>query len=267
MKIYLINHRVDRLKFQEKQFRSLGLKFHRFEVIPFKGDDTSLPFPIKNKLYWEEGNTLFLSSAQLSCFASHVNIWAEIESSQPAIILEDDAIIASCFRQLIKKLSALEDIDYINLETSPDSRALLPESHHQCHSLQKLAINTLCTAGYVLWPSGAKKLLVSAQRRADAVDLLIRENRALRSFQLIPAQIIQRQFLPSKEIHDFRISTIPGAINPPSRTVAMKWRRFKGRIFRCVRRIQVILKGGRIEVVAYWDGTIPEKNVLNSSHG
>ncbi len=257
MKIYLINQRVDRLKFQEKQFRSLGLKFHRFEVIPFKGDDTCLPFPVKRKLYWGGGNTFFPSPTELSCFASHVNIWAEIESSQTAIILEDDAIIAPCFRQLLKKLSALEDIDYINLETSPQSRALLPESHHQCHSLQKLAINSLCAAGYVLWPSGAKKLLVSAQRRPDAVDRLIRENRALRSFQLIPAQIIQQQFLPSKEIQDFRISTILSAINPPSRTFAMEWRRFKGRMIRAARRIQVIVKGGRFEVIPYWDGTNP----------
>ena len=256
MKIYLINQRTDRLKFQEKQFRSLGLKFQRFEVIPFKGNDTHLPFSVKNKLYWK-GNTFFPSSNELSCFVSHVNIWAKIEAGQPAVILEDDAIIAPKFSRILEQVSLLEDVDYINLETSPDPRTLLPESHHQCHSLHKLAINTLCTAGYVLWPSGAKKLLVSAQRRADAVDRLIRGNRQLRSFQFIPAQIIQSQFLSNKKIHDFQTSTILGAIDPPSRTIAMEWRRIEGRMLRTVRRIQVIVKGGRIQVIPYWDGTIP----------
>ena len=274
LKIYLINQRSDRLKFQEKQFRSLHLNFHRFEVIPFKGDDTYLPFPVERKLYWRDGNTFFPSPAELSCFASHVNIWAEIESSQPAIILEDDAIIAPCFRQLTKKLSTLENIDYINLETSPNPRYLLPRVHQKCSNLQKLAVNSYHSAGYVLWPSGARKLLRAARLRPNTVDQLIWECMTLKSFQLIPAQVIQLQFVPNRKTQNIRLSTIERPLETPPRTIAMEWRRLKCRMSRSIRKKQSTILGGRIEVVSYWDGTLPywdrtisEKKVLNSSHG
>ena len=256
LKIYLINQRSDRLKFQKKQFRSLGLKFQRFEVIPFKGDDTCLPFPVKRKLYWEGGNTFFPHPDELSCFASHVNIWADIESNQPAVILEDDATIAPVFGQLIEKLSTLENVDYINLETSPEPRHLFPRTHQRFCSLQKLAINTYHSAGYALWPSGARKLVRAAKRRPNSVDVLIRENLSLRSFQLIPAQVIQQQFLQSQKTQEFPLSTIRG-LQPPIRTMSMEWRRFVITQLRSLRKKQVYLRGGRIEVVPYWDGTIP----------
>ena len=257
MKIYLINQRADRLKFQEKQFRSLHLQFDRFEVIPFKGDSTRLPFPIKSTLYWEGGNTFFLTPTELSCFASHVHIWAEIENNQPAVILEDDAVIAPTFGRLLKKISTLEDIDYINLESSPEPRYLLPQFHQRCRSLQKLAVNNAYSAGYVLWPSGARKLLRAAKRRPDAVDMLIWECITLRSFQLIPAQVIQLIFLPNREIQEIPLSTISHPLNRPPRTFAMNWRRLKCRLLRSIRKKQVIVHGGRVEVIPYWDGTIP----------
>jgi glycosyl transferase family 25 len=117
-----------------------------------------------------------------------------LDSHQPALILEDDALLAHTVPALLDKLSSQTDIDLVTLEirarkkiVGRHSTPITPDLH-----LRALFQDRTGAAGYVLWPRGAQKLLAKAETGHVAIaDAFISSHYALKAFQVEPAAIVQ----------------------------------------------------------------------------
>jgi len=179
----------ERRKFQTKQFDSLGLRFEFLNAV--SSED------IKDDEYQELSFDWIrqLKISELACYKSHKKLWEAISISNiPTLILEDDALIAKDLKRLLEKLKKLKNIDLVNLENRGRKKIL--SSHNfelfDNYKTHKLLHDTTGAAGYVLWPSGAKKLLELEKRKGIALaDAQIFRCGNLNKLQIEPAPIIQ----------------------------------------------------------------------------
>ncbi|RZL04446.1 MAG: glycosyltransferase family 25 protein [Rubrivivax sp.] len=191
MQILIINlpRHSDRLAFQKAQMNRLGLHHQLVDAV----DAATLPDAVHQRLSltWERP----LRKAEVCCFLSHVNAWrAVVTSGQPALVLEDDAVLAEGAPLLLDRLQALKDIDLAVLEIRGRKkilgkrlRPLTPD-----FGLLDLFQDRTGSAGYVVWPSGAQKLLDKAHSGVAAPsDAFISSHYALRAMQVEPAAIVQ----------------------------------------------------------------------------
>ena len=191
MRILIINlpTHIDRLVFQKKQMARLGLSFELTHAV----DAATLPEETYKRLAgtWERP----LRKAEVCCFLSHRNAWQSVlDSGQPALILEDDAVLANTTPQLLAELSTLKDIDLATLEVRARKKIISKHGTPITPGLTLLALfqDRTGAAGYVLWPEGARKLLAKADSgRAGIADAFISSHYALRAFQIEPAPIVQ----------------------------------------------------------------------------
>ena len=177
--------------FKTNQLNSLNIEHQRLPayVISDKQDQ------IYQKLYktWQRP----LSIPEVSCFLSHKVAWEQvIENQQPMLILEDDAWLAPNFTPILKELSNLKDIDYVNLEvTGRNKKKLIEVSASNAFSnseLFRIYQGRSGTGGYVIWPAGAKKLLDKFKKGKIAIaDKFITSCHSLLAYQLEPAVLIQ----------------------------------------------------------------------------
>jgi glycosyl transferase family 25 len=191
MKAIVINldEATERMAFQHRQLKSLGIGYVRLSA----NDPSHQEFYEQYHNVWERP----LSYAEVSCFFNHKKVWEMIvEQDSPMLVLEDDAYLAQNTPNLLSKIQSIKHMDYLNLEARGNKQRKLIAKEQQ-YTFDEAAIFRLFqgrsgAGGYILWPSGAKKLLYKFnQEEVGIVDKFINASYELQAFQLEPAIIIQ----------------------------------------------------------------------------
>jgi len=192
MKAFVINldSATERMAFQKQQLQKLGIKFQRIPAYKIDSEDDDIFKKYHNT--WQRP----MSIAEVSCFFSHKKTWdLIIKNNEAGMILEDDAFLATDLNDILNDLQNKTDIDYVNLETRHKRRRLIAKNPKQKvgkSDLYKLYQGRSGAGGYILWPSGAKKLLLKIEREGIAIaDKFINSAYSLEAYQVSPAPIIQ----------------------------------------------------------------------------
>ena len=197
--IYIINldSSIQRLAFQQKQFEKLGLAFQRMPAISV--DEISESDYQQLGFGWQRP----LRKVEVACFLSHKNVWEQVVEDQvPALILEDDAVLANNLSVVLGRLELekLTGVDLINFEVRSRKKIISKTSVLKFKDLDvelfELYQDRTGAAGYLLYPSGAKKLLKRLEVTAPAIaDGFIYSAYELKALQVEPALIIQEDQL------------------------------------------------------------------------
>jgi len=190
LKIFIISLKNSkRREFQRKQFQKLNIDYEFIDAIS-SNDITENNF-LKLCNDWQRP----MKKSEVACYLSHQFVWKKvIESKIPTLILEDDTLISSDIYQLLKGFEKIEFCDLLNLANRGRKKFVSrrPIFSNANYSVFKLYLDTTGAAGYILWPSGAKKLLdCEASKGLALADAQIYNCRSLKSFQVEPSPIIQ----------------------------------------------------------------------------
>lgn len=192
MNIYIINLPKDkkRKSFQEKQLQAFNLTY---EIIPAMTiDNITKQTYEQHKNDWQRP----LRNVEIACYYSHKYLWQRIiNDNEAALILEDDALLSKCIPNILDDLSTLKHIDYINLEVVGRKKIVAKEFKTLPHcntQLYRLYLDRNGTGGYILYPSGAKKLLELEKKIGIGLsDAHINACYNLMAYQIEPAAVIQ----------------------------------------------------------------------------
>lgn len=190
MNTYIINlpSEQGRAAFQGRQFTRLKLGFTKVDAVTI--EDISSDFYQQVAYSWERP----LSYPEVACYMSHRKIWLRIlEEESPALVLEDDAYVCDDLPMLLDQLSKIE-ADYVNLETRGRKKILAARVERTigCYNLRRLYYGGTGAAAYVLWPSGAAKLLQKERQQGIALaDAQICRTSMTSAWQLVAAAAIQ----------------------------------------------------------------------------
>jgi glycosyl transferase, family 25 len=191
LNIFVINlsDAVERRQFQKQQLSELGLEYKILNAVSI--DDISNKTYTQHYYDWQRP----LRNTEVACYFSHRSAWNKIiKTNQPALILEDDALLSKCVPELLKSFTSKQNVDYINFEASGRKKFISKVGEGiVCNSkLFRLYQDRSGAAGYILWPSGAKKLLQYEEENGISLaDAQIAHCNSLVSFQIEPAHIIQ----------------------------------------------------------------------------
>lgn len=192
MKTYILNlpSALERRNFQTQQAQRLGL-----EAVFI---DAQTPADIPDAFFqahafsWERP----IKITEVACFMSHHLVWQKIAGSkEPALVLEDDAILAHNTPKLLACLAQRVDVDHVSLETRQRQKLLgrrfkPMDGLNAC--LHPLLQDRTGAAAYVLWPSGARALLAKFEQQGMGLaDAFISSTYELQSWQTVPAFAIQ----------------------------------------------------------------------------
>ncbi len=187
--IISLTNAEERRNFQQEQLSKLGLDFRFLDATSTNNiDKTTYKQHYKD---WQRP----LKETEVACYYSHRHAWDRvIQSNKPVLILEDDALLSKCIPSLLKDLSDKKNTDLINLENRGRKKFISRSGEAiTCGSkLLKLYQDRTGAAGYILWPSGAKKLIQCEKRKGIALaDAHITACNNLNSYQVEPSPIIQ----------------------------------------------------------------------------
>lgn len=193
MKTLIINQdkQTQRMAFQSNQLQSLEIDFQRVSAFELTGKDDQIYK--KHFDTWQRP----LSVTEVSCFFSHQKAWNIIVAeNQPMLILEDDAWLDSDTSSVLKVLSKLVDVDYVTLEVVRlNKKKLIAKKNTDSFcgvNLFRLYQGRSGAAGYVLWPSGARKLLsLTKENNIGLADKFIGSCYSLKAYQIEPGLVIQ----------------------------------------------------------------------------
>lgn len=197
MNILIINlpKSTERLAFQRAQFDRLGLNF---EVLAASSIvDISEEQYRQQAFGWERP----LKKVELACFLSHKRAWQKVlDDQKPYLILEDDAVLASCMSDVLLDLISLDQsVDMINLEVRSRKKILAKSPDFSIsHGVQlwRLYQDRTGTGGYIMFPSGAQKVLDKCLIEYPAnADAFLFSCYALKAYQAEPALLIQEDQL------------------------------------------------------------------------
>ncbi|MEZ5536100.1 MAG: glycosyltransferase family 25 protein [Thiolinea sp.] len=191
MQILVINlpESKDRLDFQQKQLDRMGLDYEIIRAVSTSYVHERVHHHLT--LGWNRP----LLRTEIACYFSHHKIWQMVvKRSQPALVLEDDALLSRHVPALLEALDNRNDLDIVNFEVHGNrktvgktAQTLLGE-----YKLLPLYQDPIGAAGYVIWPSGAKKLLEKAKTvPSGPADEFISVTYELNKYQLEPAAVIQ----------------------------------------------------------------------------
>jgi glycosyl transferase family 25 len=220
-----LNSATQRMEFQNAQLNQLGLKYERLVASRIE-NETDEKF-VKYHATWQRP----MSVAEVSCFFSHKAAWERvIEANSPMLILEDDALLADSVPNLLGELERQTNVDYVNLEgrgiNKKKQLAKVATKRFGDYKMTRLYQGRSGAAGYIMWPSGAKKLIGKMQEEGIAIaDKFINSNYKLIAYQIEPAPIIQ---LDQCELHGMiapiSVETSIGNRPPPASTTSkMFW--------------------------------------------
>lgn len=242
----------ERLVFQKQQFEQLGLDF---EILPAVSvsDITKQQYQ-KQAFGWQRP----LREVELACFFSHKSAWEKVlELSQPCLILEDDAILAKNSGAVLKSIEQKQfsDIDLINLEVRSRKKIISKQKKLDIlkgeFQLFELYQDRTGAAGYVLYPSGAKKLLARLKQTAPAIaDGFICASYELKNLQIEPALVIQQDQMQAYDLDEKMqfASTIGRSehykpvYSSLAEKIKFKKRRIIGQLAMALRYLQVLPK-------------------------
>jgi glycosyl transferase family 25 len=219
LNIFIINlsDAVERRDFQKQQLFQLGLEYKFLNAVSI--DDISSEIYKKHYYDWQRP----LRNTEVACYFSHKLAWDKIiKTDQPALILEDDALLSKCVPELLKSFTNKQNVDYINFEASGRKKIISKVGECiACNSkLFRLYQDRSGAAGYILWPSGAKKLLqYERENGISLADAQIAHCNTLVCYQLEPVHIIQiaqckHYDIPNIYSDEIKISTVSHPNNP-----------------------------------------------------
>lgn len=179
-----LDRETTRLAVQKAQLAHFNMEWERIaaitpETLSRKSDDP----------YWASWQRP-LRDTEKAVLESHQKAWERvIEIGSPCLILEDDALLTQGLTALLDSVKSHPKIDHLTLETRGRKKLL-------GRKLKGLAIRHIYqdrtgAAAYLLWPSGAEKLLVHTAHCAALADAAICSAYTLKSYQAVPACAIQ----------------------------------------------------------------------------
>ena len=235
MQIFVINlaSAIERRKLQEVQLTKLGLEYNILNALSVS--DINEATYKKHYFDWQRP----LIKTEVACYFSHRSAWEKvIKNKKPALILEDDAILSKTLPELLISLSDIKNADLINLENR--SRKKFVSNLYVdigCNSkLLRLYQDRTGAAGYILWPSGAKKLIHFENKRGIGLaDAHITSCYSLLSYQVEPSPIIQLD--QCKEY-----GVINNYKNVSSKSTVSSIQNYKGGVYFIVKRLFFQLK-------------------------
>ena len=186
MRVIIINiaEETARMSFQHTQMESLGLDWERLEAVT--PHTLSRPPDHMHWQHWERS----MKSMEIAILESHCKAWKRVENSGiPHLIIEDDAMLSTDVPRLLDKLESESGFDHVTLEVR--NRKKLIGRHHPNLPLRRLYQDRTGAGAYVLWPSGARKLLKRASARPGLADAVICAAYEMEIWQATPALAIQ----------------------------------------------------------------------------
>ena len=191
MQIFVINlpSAIERRQLQQDQLTKLGLEYEILDATSVEDiDETTYT---KHYFDWQRP----LRKTEIACYYSHRAAWNKIiKSERPALILEDDAILSKYVPKLLDNLNKTENTDFITLENR-SRKKFVARSYIDidCNSkLIRLYQDRTGAAGYILWPTGAQKLIqLEKNSGIGLADAHITACHTLKAYQVEPSPIIQ----------------------------------------------------------------------------
>ncbi len=219
MKIFIINlpSAIERRQFQEEQMSKLDLDYEILKATSI-GDISDETYD-KHYFDWQRP----LKNTEVACYFSHRSVWQKIiDNNMPALILEDDALLSKYTPDILNSISELFHIDLVQLEIRGRKKLIKDHGNKisSTHTLYRLYQDRTGAAGYVLWPSGAKKLLEhESVYGIGLADANIASCYNIKSYQVEPAAIIQLDQCHYYSMHnpyarDLSKSTVSSTRNP-----------------------------------------------------
>lgn len=131
-----------------------------------------------------------LTNGERGCSASHINVWRRCADGYgPTVVLEDDAVLKPDFTSRVRNaLTDLgdeqPDILYLSYIQGAPWRRTVSADVREAEYLWT-------TTGYVLWPSGARKLLAAlpVNQPVDNFMATLMSKRKLRGFAVTPGVV------------------------------------------------------------------------------
>ncbi len=191
MKVYVINlpSAAERQQFQEKQLTKLGLDFEFLQATSI--NDISSSVYQQHYYDWQRP----LRNTEVACYYSHKSAWQKIiDNNKAALILEDDALLSRYIVELLEVLDTFTATDFVQLEVHSRKKLIAKKGIKITpkFNLHRLYQDRTGAAGYVLYPSGAKKLLKHQNKHGIGLaDAHITACYNLIGYQTEPAAIIQ----------------------------------------------------------------------------
>jgi glycosyl transferase family 25 len=242
---------VERRTMQDAQFARLGI-VHRFLNATAVAD-----IPTADLARLERAWCRPLRPAEVACALSHRRAWADVAAgAAPVLILEDDVVLASDTAAVIGALSRRPDLECVTLETftlpkvlgDPRPMGLEP------FRLAEVYRDSGGAAAYMLWPSGARKLLAGRPGLLPLADAAINLGPGLRKHQVEPACAIQAMFLAG--VGEIAPEVYQTTVSDPERlpiTGLADWLRYRLRRLRVslilfVRQMRGLGRSGKREI-------------------
>lgn len=200
MQIFVISLRAstERRAFQSQQLLRLGLQFQFVDAID--RHDLAEHLGALKVDQWERP----LLPTEIACFLSHLQVWAHVaDGAEPALILEDDALLSLRSKAFLDAVSTLSEVDHLSLEVRKRHKLLgPPQPLTDAFAFARLFQDRSGAAAYVLWPSGAQRLIKAASAKGAALaDAAIANNYDLRCYQAVPAMALQSDVAEYYDIH------------------------------------------------------------------
>ena len=252
MKIIVINlaAATDRLSFQQRQLGRLELAFDRLEGVSAHDIESEVDQAIFGT--WQRP----MRPGEIACFLSHRAAWQRIvDSQEPTLVLEDDALLSSYVPNVLKALSRWDCADHVTLEVRGRKKLVGRNAIPVTGPISALRIyqDRSGAAAYVLWPGGAEKLLSRTRQRAGLADAVIGDNYELCSYQLEPAcavQLDQCSAYGLAKIIETKSTTVLDKTKRPDpgsiiNAAGFRSRRIKAQVCMLTRRLTVIHRAQR----------------------
>ena len=254
MKTYILNlpSALERRNFQTKQAQRLGLE--ALFIDAQTPADIPEAFFQAHAFSWERP----IKITEVACFMSHHLVWQKIAGSkEPALVLDDDAILAHNTPKLLACLAQWEDVDHVSLETRQRQKLLgrrFKAMDRLNAHLHPLLQDRTGAAAYVLWPSGARALLAKFEQQGMGLaDAFISSTYQLNSWQTVPAFAIQADVASaygvSCPIAPQSLIAREKVPSPPTRSslhdLQFKWRRLNAQLRLAARYLTCLWRARR----------------------
>ncbi|MBB3540978.1 MULTISPECIES: glycosyltransferase family 25 protein [unclassified Rhizobium] len=218
MKILIISRKAEekRREFQSRQMQKLGLDFEFLDA--FEAGDLSVEECQKAANTWPSPTL----REDVACFTSHRMAWKVIiERNERTLILEDDAVLSENFNDAIRSIKGRGDnwdrVYDLEFAPRPHILARSPVWTDGIHRATRVFQNRVGTAGYIIGPRAAAKMLADTKNYA-LIDAYFWHRAWLKAYQIEPAPVVQMQFLDgSADRSAFVRKSIDRAFTPQGR--------------------------------------------------
>ena len=260
MKILMINldQSQDRLQAQQKQFNALDLTFDRLPAVCV--NDISKQVYYQYLTSWQR----VLKQTEFACLFSHKKAWEEVlKINTPCVILEDDAVLTTDFAELLNHIEKQDfhHIDFINLEVHGRKKIVgqpLGSFSYLDYQLLPLYLDKSGTGGYIIYPSGAKKLLnYFSNGNIALADSFIYSCPDLHKYQIEPAVLLQSDKcqMYGVNFNDYQLNSLIGSIKNKIeiqlsliQKIILKKNRVVGQITLGIKILITLIKGNKREI-------------------